>query len=1074
MNFNTLSDIKDKWVEEIPYNVNYDEYLFILDWHVIDNNYFGVGINPKTKKLEKFKLQNIQSGLYVFTTSVKLLKNMMINITNNSRIEVFNDKKYKTTGNLVLENIIHTEEEENIWIMCKIHTKNFTESKKLHTLINNNEHFSYHIHTVGLWSVGTFLMFETKPKHSKTIFSTYVNNNLEVNEAMPLPDILIAVIDIETVSDNDYRIPEGNYIADHIFSVTLIINDQLYTLFNMPLSDQAELHKTQTILKSIECKDEPGYYKIKRRHCFTFNTERALLKKLLTLLDEIDEPYICLGYNSRHYDLPFLFARVSYLNMLEEIKNFKYINGITTYGKNMLHVDMNQLIVKYFRDELTGYSLKNVCKVLLEDDSTQKLDFDARNLRYIYKYIDENKHINNGYYDNVLCQQPKKWSVDLKTMVKYNEMDCIVVLTLWDSLQYYAFMFYASKLFFSNYTRTGLTKINEYLSSNMIYEGLQRNFIVTKHHNRYILKTSKYELPINTDTLNANDSYGGGFNYRCNRGTYDRIYAMDALAYYPKLIAGCNISHETAVIVSTQDFLFIVENNKEDFISENFDIIKFSTHKSIIKELETKNVTEPVIDIMRNLAPTAYIDNFIENAPIITFETVKKQCMPHELLVIIIKNKKGFLSEVINERNILRNLAKANNKNIKNHIELCETLLVDMKINNLDGANNNNDDDDDDFADDDGDDFADDDTTAMEVDLLETSDFNINNYVTPKMEDEKVYHVSPQLAFLTKQDFKKYKNPIEVLEMYIVHLKREFKRLNQHYRNQKLLNNSVYGLLGAQYGILKGRMIASIVTMLGRKYIVEAARIGNKMNGTCVYSDTDSVMFDLSNSSVNDKYIISKTAALNKHVILNSKVYTNMFILGKKTYIATHNEDVFSRGINKQGPPLWNFMMIKLYFKFIVNAEPLYFNNVFNVLCELYYESYESIKKDKKQILRTLNVQPRDSYKKATPITKLMDRIKHDMPNYTFGNKIEYFYKLVNDCSNVYFALDFELENTKLTEINLYKFYSHVIQTFYTIISFRIEDTIKKERNIVMKYSNSTFKRINKSAYLYVLDKISR
>ena len=92
--------------------------------------------------------------------------------------------------------------------------------------------------------------------------------------------------------------------------------------------------------------------------------------------------YILLGYNSKAYDMPYLLKRATYLNM-KEMNNFYSHNGIITYGLKMIHIDMFMLISKFHAEELTSFKLANVVKSLL--NNARKIDFDARNLRFIYE-----------------------------------------------------------------------------------------------------------------------------------------------------------------------------------------------------------------------------------------------------------------------------------------------------------------------------------------------------------------------------------------------------------------------------------------------------------------------------------------------------------------------------------------------------------------------------------------------------------------------------------------------------------------------------------------------------------------
>ncbi|QBB28606.1 DNA polymerase [Homarus gammarus nudivirus] len=1058
---------QQSYLDAIP-TLDNNDFLYVINWLVDEstNYYYGIGIS-KDMRLCKFKLQNVSSGLYVWCLDEKLLKDLLCNLMSVCTIERYNPNvTYYNNSVNIFDSLLNKEKYDKNWKLYKIHTESFKKSRELYKLIFANKPLAEDIAILGQWSLSTFLMMEMHVRNKKFIYCTYINRELEVkeNEDTLLDKVPTVVFDIETVSNFDHRLPLGNYIADHIMSVTVVIDDELFTLFNMPVTNDEDLSTTVKLVNTV---DSSKYYKIKKRTCYAFNTETDLLTKLFGLLEGIGGPYICLGYNTRGYDMPYLLTRSIFLN-LPQTKNFYYLNGILTYSTNMIHVDLNQVIVKYFTQELTSFSLKNVAKELLEEDEdTQKVDFNARNLRYIYKYISDHNSINKGMFTSTMCQQHHTdWEVTLQTLAKYNEMDCLVVLALWDKLQYKSFIQHTSKLFFLPFERCTLSKLNEYLSGNMIFEGLQKLTIFGVHHDKQIIAGKKFIMTINSDNMasssatddaESSTSYGGGFNFRLCKGAYPTIYAMDAQAYYPEQISGSNLSHETSSIISVSDFLTIYKHIDNSL--DNYLILKFCTHKDMDFKYDSKSISK----IEQSVAPFAYINYMRDNCPTLQIEDIKK-CKPTDKLVIINNSKKGILSNIIEFRNTLRNIAKENKKIVKNHIDTVQSILVDFQLNN-----------DKDEEMEEEDEFADSDD---EDDDNNSENYSIHNYYIPKKtsQSDEEYLVTAQLELLTKEQFNKFDNKLEAVRDYLLHLQKEFIRLNSHYRNMKLLNNSIYGLLGSSYSMLKAKNIAAIVTMLGRMHIIHASQVGNKINGSTVYSDTDSVYFDLSRARISNPntHIIQTVASHNNHVMLNVKIYKHTFIMGRKTYIAMSGDTIFSRGINKNGPLLWKYMMDKLYYAYIVKEEELSSEGVLGVLMQMYCETYNSIKSNKEQVLRTIGIQSREDYKNETPVTKLIDRITKEFPTYVFGSKLSCFYKLIGDSSNIHYALDFELSSTSIRDINLFKFYSNMTMTFYSILSYAIERTVYRNHNIVFKYSHLTYKKINKVAYLKFLETIDK
>lgn len=1054
-----------KWIDSLPTTKG---PIYTLDWYTFNNDFYMVGLG-RNLQYQKMKAKPITPGLYMWCLNERIMKGMISNLTTPNTLFKVNStaQGYYNNGVSVFDSMVDTERYGPNWKLYKVETKTFQESRTLYNYIANSQSMSHHIAVLGQWTLATFLMMEMHVRQKDFLYCVWLDENLncvpqaEVDIMKELPTV---VVDIETVSDADYRLPMGNYIADYIMSVTVIIDDDLHTLFNLPVTSDAELKKASQLIKDV---DSSNYYKVKNRYNEVFNKEIDLLKRFFELLDGISTPYICLGYNSRGYDMPFLLNRTVYLNM-PQMSKFYYINGILSYGKNMIHVDMNQVLVKFFAQELSSFSLKSVAKNLLHNDrNTQKVDFNARNLRYIYKYMAEYDNINDGTFDSALCgQHHVDWKVDIGTLANYNEMDCLVVLALWETLQYRPFLEYASKHFFLPYTRLSLSKLNEYLSGNMIKMGLNYHTIFAKHHSTQTIKTSNFILNMDVDAVASSSqdtSYGGGFNFRLSKNSYSTVYAMDAQAYYPELISGVNLSHETTSLISVVDFLIIYHNNVENIDIKNYTFMKFCTHKTLLKK---KSSDKYINSIDQAITPFGYINYFVKNCEILTIDQIKA-CHPDEKILVINNNKKGILSKIIGLRNNLRNVAKSNKKQVANHIENIQDLLVKYNLGIVEEEV-------DDFADSDDDDDDDNDTDNGSGDAL--FEFDINNYVIGNTNNiaEEEYFVTIQLEFIGNEVFCKCKNPLLAINTYLQHLNAEHLRLNSHYRNMKLLNNSIYGLLGSSYGTLKAKNIAATVTMLGRKYIIEAAKIGNRVGGSTIYSDTDSVFFDLTHATVNKPHlhITKEVVELNESVMLNVKIYKNVFIMGRKTYMATFNDVIFSRGISKNGPILWNIMKEKFYKKYVCEKQDLVDDEVAGLLYNMYQESYIEIQKNKQQVLRTMSVQPRSAYKKETPITKLMDRIKKEYPTYVFDKKVTCFHKTIGNVSDVHFAMDFELAKTDVKDINLYKFYNSIITALYAIVSLAIEQTFKRRYSIVTKYPISSFRRVNKFAYLTHVDKI--
>lgn len=1026
---------KTKWFNNIPL-AKPKTPLYVIDWHTEGNNYYSIGISNNT--LYKHHIKVIKSGLFVWALDYDELKNLLINIVPTLTIININNIPYRNNNCHVFDSICNSTRYQKNWKLYKIETQSFAEASRLYGVISKNEQLSYLIGVTGQWNLSTFITLEMHIRNKDYIYCIFIDDNLEYNTAIDyLIDYDTVIFDIEVVSSLDHRLPYGNFINDHMMSVTIVVNKKLYTLFNLPLTDEAEISKAMTFLENTT---DTNYTNIETREVMIYTNESDLINKLLSILENIQRPYICIGYNSRGYDMPYLLTRSIYLN-LPRAKNFLFINGIVSYGTNMIHIDLNQVLVKYLPHELQSFKLKNVARDLLDDD-TQKVDFDARNLRYIYKYIKDNNHINNGYFSNTMVAQLMPWEVNLSTLASYNEMDCLVVLEIWTKLQFEAFIQYSSRNFFLPLVRTTLSKLNEYLSGNMIFEGLKQDTLFAFSHSRKFINNDKLSMVIDSDNiaaLNEKGSYGGGFNFRNKKHAYDLVHAMDAAAYYPSTISGMNLSHETASIIPISDLKIMIDHCDNTFDPANYTFTKFCTHKSINEDVKHPTSLEK---LDQTIAPFAYINEHVKNCEILNIDDIKRNTNTKDKLIIIYTASRGVLAEIIERRNRLRNIAKSSKKKITTHVKYIKDILQKlpepMEL---------------------------DDSDEKMKEELKISD--IRN-VRKSHEPEEDYLVNVQLLLLPEAHFEIYNSKRSALSTYLSYLNIECIRINSHYRNMKLLNNSVYGLLGASYGTIKAKLLAAIVTMMGRKYIIESARTSNKTNTETVYCDTDSIYCHIKNPYIHNpvEYIIESVNKLKQHVVLNVEEYTHVLILGRKTYIYIQDNKVHSRGISKNGPHLWKKWMDKFYIDYIVNKQPLTEKNVSDILMEMYIDTYNEIQKEPSSILQTTTIQERDAYKKEIPVTHLIDRINNEYKSYTFGNKITYFYKLIDDISNIHYAMDFELVHTAPKDINIYKFYSSMSTTYYNILSYAIERTMLNEYGIVLKYPIESFRTTNKITYL--------
>ena len=943
------------------------------------------------------------------------------------------------------------------WYVYRLQTNTFQDSRSLYYQLNDSEKIGIagYVKTPGIWTLETQIMIELyciyKNWNKCHMYSVYMDHTLHTKEDTESIKFDTLSFDIETVSHEDTRIPMGHFKTDAIFSASFTkicpsTGEKLHeTIFNIPVNTEScdykdkfsRISKLMEEDKSSDCGME--------RKITIFNNEVDTLKYICSRFDKMPSQYLLLGYNSKNYDMLFLLRRVTYLNMKHEMTQFNVQDGIIVYGTQMIHIDLYLVINKYFMNELDSFTLKNVAIKLLDSDEDNKVDFDARLLRYIYADImKDNKVPENGSFD--------KYKANIALLAHYNDKDALLVYTLWDTLQYNEFLLNVAKSYRICLSRISQSMVNEYLSVKMLIDSFIHGVLFTQHHNNNVAQNQDTLTYFNTEILSSIDgdtagSYGGGFNFRDAKNVSKNVEMMDMVAYYPEMMEGFNLSHETCAIYKVGALMKLTKNNQNSNIFRNIDMYRFCTHKS-----SPNNMMLHDTDLLNAIDSKRYTSGSLDNASKIT--AMDLNSLDHdERIVIIINNHRGVLSLIMQDRNNIRNVAKNTKRLLNQAIQNVQEYIQKKELQAM-CAN-----DDDDFDPDADEDDEDEEEVINEIDAI----FNAKDYIIDRhineSENEELYLVQSKIRILNYNELMKL--PMNILKSYSDLLKSEFVQINAQYRNLKIVNSSCYGLLGSSYGLLRGRHVAAIATMFGRKFIIKTAIVGRELGFTLILSDTDSVFLAPTNvkDSTAAKQIIDRIKDINSCLQLNNKTYPMVFVIAKKTYFALYNE-IFSRGINKNGPSIWVSILDNLVQKYIIEQADIYMSNVKPLLISIYLDVYKHMKVNKSIVLCNMNAKHYSEYKSQTPVKKLMDRILEQNSGYVFGKSIRYFHKWQNNPRTVCFALEYELENTPISMINLYKFLSKIKMAIYSILSMALIITNKK-RNVYYTINSDDFDKIN-------------
>lgn len=1031
-----------------------DDYIFISEWLTENDSFYAIGRRrTDQRQLCKFKAP-FKSGLFVWAQTsddLCILSNIKY-LDFCRKTDEYDDMEFQfdVTGISAIERLINCTKAQTGWKMFKIPTKSFWHAKSLYDTLNDSENVACnnYIKTTGVWTIETFIMLEMYLKHRNwnkcCVYSVFLNKQLDLIDTELLKYNTVS-FDIETVSHEPHRLPTGEHKTDVIFSASLTV-----------LSQTAKIHHT---LLNIPCKDRRAidYIKIEEQYDFDpvrkvsiVNNERDLLRQLCAILDAQRELFILLGYNSKNYDMMFIARRLVYLNM-PEANNIYCQNGILIYGCKMIHIDMYLVISKYYANELKSFQLKAVCKECLED--SEKVDMDARDLRYVYKHI-----IDHGIGDGVFAN----WNVTLSKIAHYNDVDSLLVSKLWIKLGYDTFLLNVSKNYKISLSRLGQSYISEYLSNKILLDSFKHNVLFTQHHNKNVAFTSDAYLSYNNEKLSSSDgtcSFGGGFNYRDSKNVFDKVHMMDMVAYYPQLIEGFNLSHETVSIV-TVGLLRVLRNRRLiDFKDSDVSMYRFCTHRAL-KGCRDHNELELYDEDVANVIESRnYINGSLDNASRISIADLDHLAVT-DRLIIILQSKVGILSKIMAHQNWIRNAAKETKRMLNETKQQIDTLIMRSELGDLD-----------DFFD--PDDYEDDTDTGDDFQFQE--DKYLLDNLLEEDDDEDLLLVKSRLKLITTQAMTRF--TVGNLKRYKDMVLAEFSRINSQYRNLKIVNSSFYGLVGSTHGLLRGRHVAATATLFGRKFIIETAQTGQSIGCRVILIDTDSTFFvpaehqqsssSSSSSSIDAdciETIKAKLQSINGKLVLSEKVYSHVFVIAKKTYFATYNEP-FSRGINKNGPRLWSDVMYMLYEKFIINKTEVTLKSLPEILNSIYTFTYEKLTIDKTLILCKINVKDVTEYKTATPVEKLMLRLRASTPTQVFGRSVNYFFQWLNSPKTVHLGIDYELDQTPISMLNLYKFYSKIHMSMYHILSMALIEANKK-RGIYYTLNIDEFNKINCNEFI--------
>lgn len=566
----------------------------------------------------------------------------------NENVEFkFYDIKMSTFKNCALETLFDKRDQ---YTLCSVSTNSFKDTMQLHHLLMSSFPFSQSIKTTSNWTIELMctldymVHFNKYPSHLYWNMVDY-NERIIVERKKNNIEQLIVSFDIETISIYDKRIPTGEDCFDMIFSCVFSVktpnsNDIIiYSFLNTGTVNY------EFIKERYKNYDESGKY---TRIVEFFKTEQELLHRIINFLITISDGrrYLLIGYNINAYDIPFIINRCVLYNMTEYYHLFHQHKQVSYIGIFMEPIDVYLLIKKYFEvdgNKLKSYSLNEVCKIVLESEN--KVDVSAVDIRFVYRSMlsPADTLTFYGYY------YPK--------IVYYNEMDTILVFSIWDKLQLNNYLTFICKEFFIHPQRWLCGKMNESLCNRILISALKSNNVITNVHNKTakitndgFCKDVDYNVYISE---NADSTFSGGFNYRFSKDVFAKTCAFDFITYYPKIIEHFNISPENVAILNFNQLYQLkhILSNIEDKIL----IYLYNEHKE---------------------RGYLYINGVLDCGSQVNLNCILSNCEFYKskrfVLILTAAYKKGILSISMEEMNVCR--AK-----LKEQRKLCESRMEKYK-----------------------------------------------------------------------------------------------------------------------------------------------------------------------------------------------------------------------------------------------------------------------------------------------------------------------------------------------------------------------------------------------------------
>lgn len=1091
--------------------------VFVYEWTDDETNHDGriVGIGCNRDGVACRLEPKIQPGLFVVSADIEVLRE----ICNLEKYPIIVFDVTYAANNFAVYDLFRNYDMARPCHLVKILTQTTSEVNRLYFKFKKNQVSYKYVCISQYWDITKQIMFELLIKRmvqerqanpscalNYTIPDStmqWFDEDLNIYSDIPTPTLPLITFDIETVSSDPHRVPDGSDVDDVLFTTSIhhVHTNTLYTLIYLPL-----MNKSHDELKQYVKLD--GYDMIPEKtdadkECENplevYSNEVDLLRRTMDLLTVDGKLHHLVGYNSFNYDIKYLLMRCLFYGETKYIERFVWREGYC-YGLDQIHLDLFRIIIMRYR--FKQYTLNEVSKMILKESKT---GVSAVALRYtFFRMLKHQK-----YFKHEECNEKMP---SVRDTLHYNNADTLLVsklLAKTRSIEYIINRAMKCQVPLSS-MNTNYNKMQYNLWNECFVVGLNSRMflgvfkastatitcsIPTPYSpNDYIsvpldltsdLKNSE-ENPSSSVTTTATPvrtaKFPGGANFCLGEYDVSKVQMYDYVTAYPLLIDRKNISDETATILPANILLaqYHLIRNPQEF--ETFDYL---THSG-----NTKSAT--IIQYYQYIYNDLYCGG---QFPFTVEELRRRQNSP---VIIIWQGRRGILSEIVAKFNAVRAETKifrkildgaltlvedTINELIVDRLEMEELMASDEQIDDPITITNGNDEDDlfggddvdvsiekDDDDDDDGfggepcnssmqedeneDEFGygdellqstipndNDDFEGASLSEDNDGDDDVNKNEAPNNNPTKTYNFECTNEYLTI-----YENKLCVINKELLNtLPDPIAKLNEIKMGIILERDRFKN----SYDLQKS-LVSSIYGCVGKMIPVVAAIITCTIRSTLIKTAQylRSLGYNIYYIDTDSVMIVGAneedlSPQLNKmfpHTEMECKVADRCMFVRKKTYYKVEDGN-FKYGQNVNGPPAWRECVEYFYNQTHITTNDDIYKSFYTFFKDVYRRllSFEKITPEFLDAVTQTIVVQRE-YKTMAVAAKFKVYLAQKYPALEGSFKHKIYYHFEDNVRVPCFRPAIDLTSIdNVQDINLFKYYQNMYATIFNLIKFHIK-----------------------------------